>query len=183
MENLEPTHSQPSNIKGNNRPGMPSARLAWNRHRGLCPLHDHIDSQIIQRRCLMKVKGNVTLIDEPTYVASLDCYIASWVQHPFGRLEAPLPPGYAMDNWPTIKWTWQGLTGPDRPRIGLGLIQRLWRSIRMRFSRARRLRQHVELYLGGQDGRRLSVSQAVKGNCRGSLEAQSADSQSGDDDN
>jgi hypothetical protein len=128
----------------------------------------------------MKVERNVTLVDEPTYAASFDCYSTSWVQQHCGSLWVSLLPECSRS---TIKWTWQGLTGPDRPRIGLGLIERLWRSIRMRFSRARRLRQHVELYLGGQDGRMLPVSQAVKGNCRGSLEAQSADSQSDDDDN
>jgi hypothetical protein len=182
MENLEPTNRQPSSIKGNSGPSTPSVRLAWegNRYRGLCPLYDDIDSQIILRRCLMKVDGDGILINEPTFAADINSLIAEWVQQHYGSLEASLLPEYRRS---TIKWTWQGLTGPDRPRIGVGLIGRLWRSIRMRFSRARRLRQHVEPYLGGHDGIRLPVSQAVKRNCRGSLEAQSADSQSdGDDD-
>jgi hypothetical protein len=126
--------------------------------------------------------NNVILIGEPACLADINSLISEWVQQHYGGLGVSLLPEYAWRRRSTLEWTWQGLIGPDRPPITVGLIGRLWRNIKMRFSRTRRLRQRVEPNLGGHEGRRLPVSKAVKRNCRGSLEAQSADSQCGDDD-
>jgi len=136
----------------------------------------------------MKIMESVFLVDEPICVADINSYITSWVQEQLGSLGPSLLPEYAVDRRSTMKWTWQALTGPDRPRASawvdnvVGLIRDYWRIMRMRFSRTRRLKQHVEHYLDGHDGRRLHVPQAIKRNCRMAHEAQSADSQSGDDD-
>lgn len=116
----------------------------------------------------MKSKGVITLIDEPYYVADIDGYIASWVQQHYGSLEASLPPEHAKDKRSIIKWIGQVLTDPDRHRDSasvdcrVGLIRYLEKLMRMEFSSTTDLRQHVERYLDGHDGRRLPVPQAIR---------------------
>lgn len=76
--------------------------------------------------------------------------------------------GQAKDRRPTVKRLWLVLTDPDRPcdsvsvEYRLGLIRFLEKLMRAEFASTADLRQHVERYLSGHDGRRLPVPQAIK---------------------
>jgi hypothetical protein len=136
----------------------------------------------------MKVEVGVTYIDEPTYVANIEGYMAGWVQQQFGSLETSIPRGYAKDKRSTIKCIWPVHTGPDRRRDlasvdhGVGLIGYLRRIIRNWISRTRRLRQRMEPCLGSIDGRRLPLPKAIRRSDRVAHEAQTTSGDSGGDD-
>jgi len=107
-------------------------------------------------------------VDEPAGVAGVDSFIANEVHQHNGNLGTRLPPEVARDKRSTIKWIWQVLTDPDRPwdsasvEYRLALIRFLEKLMRTDFANTADLRQHVERYLGGYDGRRLPVPQAIK---------------------
>ena len=136
----------------------------------------------------MKFSGDVILIDGPTCAADISSLIADWVQQQFGSLEASMPRGYAKDKRSTIAWTGQILNGPDRPRAyasvenRVGLIK-YWQKIkRFVFSLGMGLRKLMERSPGAPVCKRPPVSFVIRRDCRKSHEVQSADSQSGDDD-
>ena len=76
--------------------------------------------------------------------------------------------GEGKDNRPSIWRIWRVLTDPDRPGDSIsvdyrvGLIRYLEKLMRTEFASTADLRQHVERYLSGFDGRRLPVSQAIR---------------------
>jgi hypothetical protein len=77
-------------------------------------------------------------------------------------------PGGEKDIRPTVKRFWLDLTDPDRPcdsasvDYRVGLIRFLEKLMRTEFASTADLRQHVERFLDGYDGRRLPVPQAIK---------------------
>jgi len=116
----------------------------------------------------MNSQNVVTLIDEPTYEADIDGFMANGVhQHP-ANLGTAIPPEVAKDKRPTVKRFWLALTDPDRPcdsasvDYRIGLIRFLEKLMRTEFASTTDLRQHVERYLEGHDGRRLPVPQAIR---------------------
>jgi hypothetical protein len=74
----------------------------------------------------------------------------------------------AKDLRPIIKRLWLELTDPERPcdsisvDYRIGRIRYLEKLMRTDFASTADFRQHVERYLEGYDGRRLSVPQAIK---------------------
>ncbi|MGA2363414.1 MAG: helix-turn-helix domain-containing protein [Candidatus Aminicenantales bacterium] len=109
-----------------------------------------------------------TLIDEPTYVADIESFIVAWVQRHYGGKRTFIPPEIAKDKRSTVKWIWQVLNDLDRPcdsglvNCRVELIRYLEKLMRTEFASTADLRQHVERYLSGHDGRRLPVPQAIK---------------------
>ena len=79
-----------------------------------------------------------------------------------------LPAQADKDMRPTVKRLWLELTNPDRPcdsvsvDYRVGRIRYLEKLMRTEFASTADLRQHVERYLSGHDGRRLPVPQAIK---------------------
>jgi len=106
--------------------------------------------------------------DERAYEADNDDFTAGRVQKQGGILGASLPPEAAGDKRSTVKWIWQVLTDPDRPcdsasvDYRVGLIRSLEKLMRKEFACTKELRQHVERYLDGYDGRRLPVPEAIR---------------------
>jgi DNA-binding transcriptional regulator YiaG len=90
-----------------------------------------------------------------------------------GRAPSPKSPthsdiGEGKDNRPSVWRIWRILTDPDRPRDSISvdyrvaLIGYLEKLMQTSFASTADLRQHVERYLSGFDGRRLPVPQAIK---------------------
>lgn len=134
----------------------------------------------------MNGKGEVPFINELTCVPDIDSLTTEWVQLHCGSSRASLLPWYVWNRPSTTTGSWQIFLGRNPASASVdkrvGLFRYFWEIIRMRFSRTRRRVPRAERNLGGYDGRRLPVSQAIRRDCRRCQEAQSADSQSGDDD-
>lgn len=84
-----------------------------------------------------------------------------------GELALP-DDGGATDKRPIVKRLWHVLTDPDRPcdsvsvEYRLGLIRFLEKLMRTEFASTADLRQHVERFLDGYDGRRLPLPAAIR---------------------
>jgi DNA-binding transcriptional regulator YiaG len=108
------------------------------------------------------------LIDEPAYELDNGSFTARRVQTQRGVLGALPIPLDAMDKKATVKWIWKVLTDPDRPcdstsvDYRVELIRYLENLMRTEFASTKDLRQHVERYLDGHDGRRMPISQAIR---------------------
>jgi DNA-binding XRE family transcriptional regulator len=118
---------------------------------------------------LRKNPGSVfVLIGEPTFVADIESFVANWVHRHDGCLGTSLPLEAARDKRSTVKWIWLILTDPDRPcdsaavDYRVGLIRCLEKLMRKEFASTKELRQHVERCLGGYDGRRLPIPEAIR---------------------
>ena len=116
-----------------------------------------------------KFLGDVfTLIGEPTYIVDIDRFIANWVHQCHERPGLRLPPGDAADKKAVVKWAWRVLNDPNRScdsasvDYRVGLIRYLEKLMRTEFVSTKDLRQHVERYFDGHDGRRLPISEAIK---------------------
>jgi DNA-binding XRE family transcriptional regulator len=78
------------------------------------------------------------------------------------------PPDGAKDKRSKVRKIWQILTDPDRPfdsasvDYRVELIRYLENLMRTEFASTRDLRQHVERYLDGHDGRRMPIFQAIR---------------------
>ncbi len=110
-----------------------------------------------------------TLIDEPTYVADIDSFIAGWVQQHFGRAGEPSLFEVTGDKRSTVKRIWEALNDPDRSTDSASVDRRLnWLRylgtlLKMeKISSTADLRHHLERYLAGYDSRRLPVAKAIK---------------------
>ena len=118
----------------------------------------------------MNGNGSVfTLIDEPTYVADIDSFIAGWVQQHFGSAGEPSLSEVTGDKRSTVKRIWEALNDPDRPTDSASVDRRLnWLRylgtlLKMEsIPSTADLRNHLERYLSGYDGRRLPVAKAIK---------------------
>ena len=108
------------------------------------------------------------LTDGPGHVADTNSVVASEGQPHDCRLVPTLPPEVVKDIRPTIKRLWLELTDPDRPcdsvsvDYRVGLIRYMEKLMRTEFASTADLRQHIERFLEGHDGRRLPVPQAIK---------------------
>jgi len=108
------------------------------------------------------------LANGPSHVADTNNVVANEFQPHDCRLVPTLPPEVAKDRLPTVKRLWLVLTDPDRPcdsasvEYRLGLIRFLEKLMRTEFASTADLRQHMERFLDGHDGRRLPVPQAIK---------------------
>jgi hypothetical protein len=116
-----------------------------------------------------KKQGSASdLIDEPAYELDNGSFTARRVQTQGGVLGALPIPLDAMDKKATVKWIWKVLTDPDRPcdsasvDYRVELIRCLEKLIRTEFASTRDLKQHVERFLAGPDGRRMPISQAIR---------------------
>lgn len=104
----------------------------------------------------------------PGHEADTNSVVANEFQPHDCRRVPTLPPEVAKDIRPTVKRLWLELTYPDRPGDSVsvdyrvGLIRYLEKLMRTGFSGTAALRQHVDRYLSGYDGRRLPVPQAIK---------------------
>ena len=122
--------------------------------------------------CPLKVMG-INFLDEITYMADGIC---------------PLPHLCSRRKWHANAWNGQALASPDRPRNPASasrmekLFGYLCRIVGMWVSSMRHLRQGEEQCICAFHARRLSAPLTIRRDCRKSQVAQSADSQSGDDD-
>lgn len=109
-----------------------------------------------------------SLADCLGHVADSNSVVTAEVQSQDGRLMPALPPEVAKDKRPAVKRLWLALTDQDRPCDSasvdhrIGLIRFLEKLMRTEFASTTDLRQHIERYLEGHDGRRLPVPQAIK---------------------
>lgn len=118
----------------------------------------------------MNNQGSVfVLIDEPTYVADIDSFIAGWVQQHFSSAGEPSLPEVTGDKRSTVKRIWEVLNDPDRPTDSASVDRRLnWLRylgtlLKMdQITSTADLRHQIERYLAGYDGRRLPVAKAIK---------------------
>lgn len=108
------------------------------------------------------------LADGPNHVADTNCIVVSEGQPHDCRLVPAPSPEVAKDMRPSVKRLWIELTDPDRPcdsvsvDYRVGRIRYLEELMRTEFASTADLRQHIERYLNGHDGRRLPVPQAIK---------------------
>lgn len=85
-----------------------------------------------------------------------------------GILGTLIPPEVAKDKQATVKWIDKVIFDPDRPCDSasvdrrLMLIRHLEDMMHTGFSNTADLRQHVDRFLDGRDGRRLPVAKAIK---------------------
>ena len=108
------------------------------------------------------------LADSPIPVADTNSIGADEMQPQDGR-SVPAPPTEdAKDMRPTVRRLWLALTDPDRPCDSVSVdyrveqIRYLEKLMRTEFSSTTDMRQQVERFLEGYDGRRLPVNQAIK---------------------
>ena len=104
----------------------------------------------------------------PGHAADNNSVVANEGQPHDCRLSSIPTPEVAKDLRPIVKRLWLELTDPDRPfdpasvEYRLRLIRCLEKLMRTEFASTADLRQHIERYLEGHDGRRLPVPQAIK---------------------
>ena len=109
-----------------------------------------------------------TPIDEPTCVADTESPATGQVLPLTGILGTLIPPEVAKDKKATVKWIWRAISDPERACDSasvdrrLSLIGHLEDLMRTGFSCTADLRQKVERFLDGHDGRRLPVGKAIK---------------------
>jgi transcriptional regulator with XRE-family HTH domain len=108
------------------------------------------------------------LANGPGHVADTNNVVANEGQPLDCRLSPTAPPEVAKHLRPIVKRLWLVLTDPGRPcdsasvEYRLGVIRFLEKLMRTEFASSADLRQHMERFLDGHDGRRLPVPQAIK---------------------
>lgn len=110
----------------------------------------------------------VTTQEEPDHGMGRNGLSARRVHPLSGILETLIPPEVAKDKQATAKWIWRVISDPDRACDSasvdrrLTLIGHLEDIMRTGFSNTADLRQHLDRFLNGHDGRRLPVGKAIK---------------------
>jgi transcriptional regulator with XRE-family HTH domain len=108
------------------------------------------------------------LAADTSHVADTNSVVANEDQPRGCRLVPTLPSEVSKDLRPLVKRLWLELTDPDRPcdsvsvDYRVGRIRCLEKLMRTDFASTTDLRQDVERYLSGYDGRRRPVPQAIK---------------------
>jgi len=112
--------------------------------------------------------GSINHYLSPEEVALRNSLTAGPVQEQGSILGASPPPPDDMDKRSIVKRIWQILTDPERPwdeawvDLRVRLIQFLEKRLRKDFASTRDLKQHVERFVAGHDGRRMPISQAIR---------------------
>jgi len=113
-------------------------------------------------------KDVITLIDEPTFVADLEGFVTEWVQDHRELLKSRGTYLDYGDKRLVVRWIWEALNNPDRPCDPASVHERVRmivyfeRLFRTQIQNKGQLGGLVERFLGGRDGRKLSISQAIR---------------------
>lgn len=112
--------------------------------------------------------GVFILIDGPTHVADIESFIADWVNDNEDLLKSFGSLVDFDDKRAIVKRIWEILNNPGRPcdhisvndRVRMiGYLERLFRT---QIRNTAQLKELVSRFLGGLDGRRLAIPQALK---------------------
>jgi len=115
----------------------------------------------------MKQQDIITVIDEPTYVADIESFIANWVHDHQDLLKSRGSIVDFNDKKVAVKRIWENLSDPDRPCDHISVNDRvrmvghLERLFRTQIRNKAQLRELVARFLGGLDGRRLPIPEAI----------------------
>ena len=116
----------------------------------------------------MREQDVITLIDEPTYAADIESFIAKWVHGHQDLLKSRGSFVDFNDRRAAVRRIWEILNDLDRPCDHISVNDRarmigyLERLFRTQISSKDQLKELAERFLGGLDGRRLPIPQALK---------------------
>jgi transcriptional regulator with XRE-family HTH domain len=138
-------------------------------HSLLAPVGLNSTDEVQTRGGLTKTLGSVfILIDEPTYVPDIESFISKWFHDHLDLLKSRGSLVDFNERKAVMKRIWEILTDPNRPcdHISVNdrvrMIGHLEQLFRTQIRSKDQLKGLAERFLGGLDGRRLPIPQALK---------------------